>query len=108
MNCAGENCRADIVRLTKAAAEAAELGRWDAVAQCYRERGVLLAAIQTPVQEANDLLKLDEQIRDRVRVMQAVFVSLLGEATATKHRLQGLHQRLGEQLSTLMTVSMKA
>ena len=75
---------------------------------CYAISLLLLAAIQTPVQEANDLLKLDEQIRDRVRVMQAVFVSLLGEATATRHRLQGLHQRLGEHLSTLMTVSMKA
>ncbi len=108
MNSAEENYRADIVQLTKAAAEAAELGRWDAVAQCYRDRGALLAVIQTPVREANDLLKLDEQIRDRVRAMQAVLVSLLGEATTARQRLQSLHQRLGMQPSTLMTVSMKA
>lgn len=108
MNSRGENCQADIVRLTKAAAEAAELGRWDAVAQCYRERGTLLATIQTPVREASDLLKLDEQIRDRVRVVQAVLVSLLSEATATRQRLQGLHQRLGVPSSNLVTVSMKA
>ena len=108
MNSTGENCQADIVRLTKAAAGFAELGRWDAVAQCYRERGALLAAIQTPVREASDMLKLDEQIRDRVHVVQAVLVSLLGEATATRQRLQGLHQRLGVLPLALVTVSMKA
>ena len=108
MNFTGMNSLADIVRLTKIAAEAAERGQWDAVAQCYVERGALLAAMQTPVQEASNLLKLDEQIRDRVRTVQAVVASLLGEATATRQRLQGLHQRLGGQPSTPMTVSMKA
>ena len=108
MNSTGANSRADVLRLTKAAAEAAELGRWDAVAQCYSERGALLEAMQTPVREASDLLKLDEQIRDRVRTVQAVLMSLLGEATATRQRLHGLHQRLGGQPSTAMTVSMKA
>jgi hypothetical protein len=107
MNSTGENCQADIVRLTKAAAEFAELGRWDAVAQCYRERGAILVTRQTPVRGASDLLKLDEQIRDRVRVVQAVLVSLLGEATATRQRLQSLRQRLGVPPSALVTVSIK-
>jgi hypothetical protein len=108
MNSTEANSRADVLRLTKAAAEAAELGRWDAVVQCYSERGVLLEAMQTPVREASDLLKHDEQIRDRVRTVQAVLASLLGEATATRQRLQGLHQKLGGQPSTAMTVSMRA
>jgi hypothetical protein len=108
MNFTGMNSLADIVRLTRIAAEAAERGQWDVVAQCYGERGALLAAMQTPVQEASNLLELDEQIRDRVRTVQAVVASLLGEATATRQRLQGLHQRLGGQPSTPMTVSMKA
>ncbi len=69
---------------------------------------MVLAAMQTPLRGASDLLKLDEQIRDRVRTVQAVLVSLLGEATATKQRLHGLHQRLGGQPSTSVTVSMKA
>lgn len=107
MNCTSENSQTDVVWLTKAAAEAAELGQWDAVAQCYRDRAAHLVAVQRPVREANDLLKLDEQIRDRVRTAQAVLVSLLGEATATRQRLQGLHQRLGVQPSTPVTVSMK-
>jgi hypothetical protein len=108
MNSTGEDCQADIVRLTKAAAVAAEVGRWDAVAQCYRERGALLAAVQTPIREASDLLKLDGQIRDRARTVQALLVSLLSEATATRQRLQSLHQRLGVQPSAFVTVSVKA
>jgi hypothetical protein len=108
MNSTVENGRADILRLTNAAAEAAELGRWDVVAQCYRDRGDLLAAMQTQVQEASDLLKLDEQIRDRVHTVQAVLASLMGDAAATKQRLQELHQRLGAQPSARATVSMKA
>ena len=107
MNSTGGNSRVDIVRLTKAAAEAAELGRWDAVAQCYRERGAILMAVETPIREASDLLDLDEQIRDRVRAVQAVLVSLLAEATTAKQRLQDLHQRLGIQHSTPAAVSMK-
>lgn len=102
------NGQEDILRLTQTAMEAAELGQWAAVVQCYGERGALLAALQTPLREASDLLKIDEQIRDRVRTVQAVLVSLLGEATATRQRLQGLHQRLGGQPSTPVTVSMKA
>jgi len=74
------NGQEDIVRLTKTAAKANVLGQWDVIAQYYGERGALLAAMQTPLREASDLLKLDEQIRDRVRTVQAVLVSLLGEA----------------------------
>ena len=102
------NGQEDIVRLTKTAAKANVLGQWDVIAQYYGERGALLAAMQTPLRGASDLLKLDEQIRDRVRTVQAVLVSLLGEATATKQRLYGLQQRLGGQPSTSVTVSMKA
>ncbi len=108
MNSTGRNGQADIVRLTKTAVEAAERGQWDIVAQCYGERGALLAAMQTPVRESSELLKLDEQIRDRVRTVQAVLVSLLGEATVTGQRLHGLHQRLSGQPSTVGTISMKA
>mgnify|MGYP003482247932 FL=1 len=68
------------MRLTKTAAKANVLGQWDVIAQYYGERGALLAAMQTPLRGASDLLKLDEQIRDRVRTVQAVLVSLLGEA----------------------------
>ncbi|MGE3977325.1 MAG: hypothetical protein AB7F94_07015 [Nitrospira sp.] len=107
MNSTGENSQVDIMRITKAAAEAAEIGRWDVVARYYRERGALLSTIQTPIREASELLKFDEQICDRVRTVQSVLVSLLGEATTTRQRLQRLHRRLGVQPSTPVTVSMK-
>lgn len=102
-----ENGRADILRLTHAAVEAAELGRWDAVAHYYQERGAILEAMPTPIRGASELLKLDERIRDRVRTAQAVVMSRLGEAAATRQRLQSLHQRLGAQSSAPVTVSMK-
>jgi hypothetical protein len=108
MNGIGEHDQADIARLTTAAAKAAEFGQWDVVAQCYRERGELLAAMRTPMREANELLRLDEQIRDRVRIVQALVRSLLDEATATRQRLHGLQLRLGAQSSAPGTVSMKA
>ncbi|MDF0675084.1 MAG: hypothetical protein P0120_12225 [Nitrospira sp.] len=107
MNSTGENSQDVVARLTEAAAEAAEIGQWDVVAQYYRERADILSAIQTPIREASDMLKLDEQIRDRVRTAQAVLVSLLGEAAATRQRLQGLHQRLEVQASAPVTVSVK-
>ena len=94
--------------LTNAAAHAAELGQWDTVAQCYHERENLLRAIKLSAREARDLMRVDEQIYDRVRTVQTVLMSLLGEATATRQRLQGLHQRLGVQASTPVTISMKA
>ena len=98
----------DILQLTRTAAEAAKLGQWDVVAECYGERGALLATMQMPVREASDLLKLDEQIRDRVRTVQVAVMSLLAEATASGQRLHGLHQRIKGQPSTVGTVSMKA
>ncbi|MDF0666449.1 MAG: hypothetical protein P0119_10325 [Nitrospira sp.] len=107
MNSTGENSQVVVARLTKAAAEAAEFGQWDAVVQCYRDRAAHLSVIQTPIREASDLLKVDEQICDRVRIAQAALVSLLGEAAATRQRLQGLHQRLEVRSSAPVTVSRK-
>lgn len=89
----GKERQADIIRLTKAAVEAAQAGRWDIVIQCYRDRGVLLESVQAPIPETGDILKLDEQVRDRVTTAQAVLASLLGQTTATKLRLQGFRQR---------------
>jgi len=103
-----DKCQADVLRLTKTAVEAAELGRWDVVIQCYRDRGALLETMQTSVRKADDLLKLDGQIRDRVNTVQAVLTALLGEATATRQRLQGLRQKLDLSPSVPEALSVKA
>lgn len=104
----GDEYQSDVFRLTKAAVEAAEQGRWDVVIQCYAERGAMLETAQEPVCGAEALLELDEQLHDRVHAAQALLVSLLGETTATRQRLQGLRQRLGVLSSAPQTVSMEA
>ena len=52
MNSTGDNHQAEVVRLTQTAVEAARLGQWDVVIECYRERGVLLESAGMPVSEA--------------------------------------------------------
>lgn len=102
------NRQEEIVRLTKAAAEAAERGKWDVVIQCCHDRGVLLQTARAPVRGSDDLLKLDGRIRDRVTTAQAALASLLDEAAETRRRLQGLRRRLGELPQTPASVSVEA
>jgi len=109
MTSRGDERQADIVRLTQTAVQAAQRGQWDVVIQCYSERGALLETLQgTAVRDANELLKLDEQIRDRVHAVQAVLGSLLDEAATTKQRLQSVRQRLGVLASAPETLSLEA
>ncbi len=90
------------------AKEAAERGQWDSVMRCYAEREVLLQTRPMSVHEADELVRLDEQIHDRVHMIQDVLMALLDEAAATKQRLQGLRQRLGLVPSTPKTLSVEA
>jgi len=108
MNSTGDNHQAEVVRLTQTAVEAARLGQWDVVIECYRERGVLLELAGTPVSETQEVLKLDRYVCDQVQTTQAVLTSLLGQATVTRHRLQGLRQRLGVPDSAPETMSVEA
>ena len=98
----------EIDRLTKAAVDAARLGRWDLVIQCYRDRGTLLETTRPGVQQGEELLKLDQQVRDHVQTTQALLSSQLGEAAATRRRLQGLRQRLGVPVVASETMSVEA
>lgn len=98
----------DIVRLTMTAREAAERGQWDGVMQWYAERGELLQTMQLSAHEADELVRLDEQIQDRVHMIQDVLMALLDDTTATKQRLQGLRQRLGLLPSVPKTLSVEA
>jgi len=108
MNSMSGTHQAEIVRLTQTAVEAARLGQWDVVIQCYRERGVLLESAGMLVSEAQEILILDSQVRDQVQTTQAVLTSLLGQATATRHRLHGLRQRLGVPASAPEAMSVEA
>lgn len=100
--------QAEIVQLTQVAVEAAQLGQWDLVIRCYQDRGELLEAAGLSVLQKEELLKLDSQVRDQVQTTQAVLTSLLGDVAATRHRLQGLRQRLGVPAVARESMSVEA
>lgn len=95
MNSPRSEHASEIERLTKVAVDAARSGQWDVVIQCYRDRGNLLKTMQPALEQGKELLQLDRQVFDHVQTTQALLTSLLGDAAATKRRLQGLRQRLG-------------
>lgn len=98
----------EILRLTKAAGEAAQQGRWDEVIQCYSERGVLLASTPALTLPTDELLKMDDALRDRIRTAQALVEQLLAKAQMTKQQVQQLRQRLTIQPSQPEAVSIEA
>ncbi|MDH4078498.1 MAG: hypothetical protein OEU68_01630 [Nitrospira sp.] len=108
MNSPRPNHTSEIERLTKVAVDAARSGQWDVVIQCYRDRGNLLETMQPALEQGEELLQLDRQVCDHVQTTQALLASLLGEAAATKRRLQGLRQRLGVPAMAPEAMSMEA
>ncbi len=100
--------QAEIVRLTQAAREAAQQGQWDQVIQCYSERGILLASTSGTTLPLGELLRMDDELRDRIHTAQAVLEDLLAEAQVTKRQVQGLRQRFAAQPSQPETVSVEA
>ena len=95
--------QAEIVRLTKAAGEAAQQGRWDQVIQCYSERGLLLAAISDSGLPIDELLRMDEELRDRIHTAQTLLEHLLAEAQTTK--LMALNQGYYNLFLAIATVA---
>jgi enoyl-CoA hydratase/carnithine racemase len=78
--------------LTELAREAAKEGRWDTVADCYRERELLLANGAVPAEEAAHLRYIDRQVEERARLAQAALASLMRDTAKIRQRLQGLRQ----------------
>lgn len=97
-----------LLQLTKTAVEAAQSGRWDLVSQCYLDRGILLETMGVTADRSEELLALDRLVRDQVQATQALLTSLLGDAAATKRRVQELRQRLGVLTSTSDGISVEA
>ena len=108
MSAPDSGSRAEIVRLTKAAGEAAQQGRWDEVIQCYSERGLLLASFSDSTLPTDELLSMDDELRNRIHTAQALIEHLLVEAQMTKRQVQGLRQRLAPQPLGPETVSIDA
>lgn len=101
------NHQGEIVRLTRTAVEAARSGRWDIVIQCYRDRGVLLETATEVIDQGEDLLVLDRQVRDHAQTAQVLLASLLDEAASTRRRLQGVRRRLRVPASVSEAISVE-
>jgi hypothetical protein len=81
--------------LTTQAGQAAELGRWDQVEECYRLRGENLRDHPMPTKLATDLTALDQMVEARIANARLAVQSQLNEAAKTRQKLQGLRSWQG-------------
>ena len=90
--------------LTAQAGQAAELGRWDQVEECYRLRGEQLRDYLIPPTLATDLTVLDQEVEVRIAKVRSAVQSQLSETAKIRQNLQGLRswQGLSETESTFM------
>jgi hypothetical protein len=96
--------RASVVRqleeLTEAAGEAAALGQWALVEARYAAREKLLPHASLLPQEAEHMRHIDQDIQERIRVVQAAITSVMQESGRTLQRLNGLRHGLGAASSS--------
>ena len=81
--------------LTTQAGQAAELGRWDQVEECYRLRGEHLQNHPMPPALATDLTVFDREVADRIVNVRSVVQSQLIETAKIQRNLQGLRSWQG-------------
>jgi hypothetical protein len=84
--------------LTTQAGQAAELGRWDQVEECYRLRDVHLRDHPMLPALATCLIQCDLEVAARIENARLAVQSQLSEAAKTRQKLQGIRswQRLSE------------
>lgn len=90
--------------LTAEAGQAAELGRWDQVEECYRLRGEHLRGHPMPPALATDLSVSDRDVADRIATVRVAVQSQLIETARIRQNLHRLRfcQRLSEAEHPLM------
>lgn len=81
--------------LTALAGQAAELGQWDQVEECYRLRGEQLRNRPIPSALASDLTRFDRMVEVRIVNARAAVQSQLCEAAKIRQNLQGLRSWQG-------------
>jgi hypothetical protein len=81
--------------LTTQAGQAAELGRWDQVEECYRLRGENLLDHPMPPNLARDLTALDQMVEARIANARLAVQSQLNEAAKIRQNLQGVRSWQG-------------
>jgi hypothetical protein len=81
--------------LTAQAGQAAELGRWDQVEECYRLRGELLRDHQMPPALAMDLTHVDREVAARIENVRLAVQSQMNETAKIRQNLQGVRSWQG-------------
>jgi hypothetical protein len=81
--------------LTAQAGQAAELGRWDLVEECYRLRGEQLRDHPIPPALATDITRFDRIVEARIMNARTAVQSQLLEAAKVRQNLQGLRSWQG-------------
>lgn len=98
----------ELFRLTLAAKDAADQGRWDLVEACYAQRGEQLEWAVLSTSELSRLVRLDEEIVQRIRLAQSALSSAIQETARTCRRLEGLRQGIGALSLDSGTIFLKA
>jgi hypothetical protein len=90
--------------LTAQAGQAAELGQWDQVEECYRLRGEHLRNHPMPPALATDLNIFDREVAARIVNVRSAIQSQLIETAKIRQNLQGVRswQGLSEKERPLM------
>ena len=95
-------------RVTIQALDAARAGDWDQVDACYSVRGIHLAACAPDRTLAQQLLIMDEEVRQAILVAQAGISALLAEAAQVTRHLRQLRESSGQLASDSVTIHRKA
>ena len=97
-----------IERLTIQALEAARAGDWDQVDACYSARGLSLASCALDRPFAQQLLRVDEEVRSAILVAQAAISGQLADAAQVKRHLRQLRESSGQLASERVTIHREA
>jgi O-acetyl-ADP-ribose deacetylase (regulator of RNase III) len=81
--------------LTRQAGQAAELGRWDQVEECYRLREEHLRDHPMLPALATGLIQCDLEVAARIQNARLAVQSQLSEAAKTRQKLQGIRSWQG-------------
>lgn len=100
--------RRSLELLTIQALEAARAGDWDQVDACYGARGIRLAACELDRTVAQQLLRMDEEVRTAILVAQAGISGQLADAVHVKRHLRQLRESSGQLASERVTIHRKA
>ena len=100
--------RRSLEQLSIHALNAARAGDWDQVDACYSAREASLAASTPDRTVAQQLLTMDEEVRQAILLAQAGISALLAEATQVTKHLRQLRESSGQLASDSVTIHREA